>query len=297
MTTTKNPPHFRAVYDWSETSIRLIASPSELAKSMFFHVQEVGHFQSLPHYLTERENLPSFLVVYTLSGTGYLTYRGIKYTLQPEQAFFIHCMDYHYYETDKVDLWELLWVHFSGEASRHYFEQYIQAGDPVVSLPMNTTVPGFIQELIRLHQAKDIRTELQSSKVIVNLLTELLLQNIEKNRASSSRFLPDYIQAIQQYLDKHLANKVTLTQLSQTFSISKFHLAREFKRYSGLTPNEYLIHQRLNKAKDFLKYSQVPIAEIANQVGFENISYFINQFKRQEGTTPLNFRKAWQRPK
>jgi AraC-like DNA-binding protein len=287
----------RAARDWTDDSVSIMVTPSITAKAMFHYVQEIGYYRCLPAYFTERENLPSFLIVYTLSGKGFLRYKGQRFPLERGQAFFIDCMEYQYYETDPEDLWELLWVHFHGSTSKQYYEQFLLAGDPVMTLNPQSPVPSLLHKLFAFHQNKDARTELLSSQTIVEILTDLLLHTLSRNHQPHVRFLPDYIQQTQHYLEEQLQEKITLDQLSLLFSVSKYHLAREFKVYTGLTPNEYLINQRINKGKKLLRYSDIPVSEVAKQVGFENTSHFINQFKKQEDTTPLNFRKTWQRPK
>lgn len=287
----------RAARDWTEESIGIMVTPSLTAKANLHYVQEVGHYHCLSTYFTERENLPSFLIAYSVSGKGYLRYKGKRYTLQQGQALFIYCMDYQYYETDPEQLWELLWVHLDGGASRAYYEQFLLANGPVISLNPHSPIPTLIKELIRLQQYPDSRTEWLSSQSIVEILTDLVLHSLSRHPQSNARFLPEYIQQTQQFLKDHQDEKITLDRLSTHFSMSKYHLAREFKIFTGLTPNEYLINLRINKAKELLRYTDLSIQEIAKSVGFEYVSHFINQFKQQEDATPLSFRRTWQRPK
>jgi len=283
----------RAARDWTEDSLSIMVTPSLFAKSNLHYVQEIGHYYCLTTYFTERENLTSFLVAYTVSGQGYLRYKGKSYIVRPGQAFFIHCMDYQFYRTDTEQLWEIVWVHFEGGASRAYYEQFQLADEPVITLNPFSSIPSTLNELIQLQKQQDSRTEWLSSQAIILLLTDLVLHILGR---SLPRFLPEYILQVQIFLKDQLHLKITLDHLSTRFSISKFHLAREFKVFTGLTPNDYLLNLRINKAKELLSYTTMPILEIARQVGIENVSHFINQFKKQENTTPLSFRKAWQRP-
>ena len=62
--------------DWSEDSLRLIVTPSALAKSIYYYVQDTGYFKTSYPYFTERANLNSFLLVYTVSGQGLLRYQA-----------------------------------------------------------------------------------------------------------------------------------------------------------------------------------------------------------------------------
>lgn len=285
--------HLKAVMDWTEDSIYLFATPSLMAKSMVFFIQELGHFKTLPRYSTEREHLNSYLVVYTLSGTGYLKYEHKEYTLHTGDAFFIDCDQYQYYETDRNDLWEFLWIHFDGGLSANYYTMFRELGGPVLSLSPSSNVPETLYGLIQMNRNKDARTELMSSNLITNLLTELILQRVHHEWKTDSKQMPDFIVKVVNYIEKHFAEKILLGELSSLFSVSKYHLIREFKKYMGSTPNEYLISTRLTKAKELLKYSGLSVAEISNQIGFESVTHFINTFKKQEQMTPLSYRKQW----
>lgn len=98
------------------------------------------------------------------------------------------------------------------------------------------------------------------------------------------------ISAVCHYLQTNYAKKITLEQLVQLFCLSKGHLQRKFKQQVGLTVIEYLQQQRLQAACELLSYTNLSINQIANQVGFESVSYFIKLFNRQFAQTPLQWR-------
>jgi AraC-like DNA-binding protein len=282
----------RASYDWTEDSLRILATPSSIARSTFFYVQEIGSFRTRPTYFTEREHLPSYLIVFTRSGKGYLNYENKSYLLLPNQLFFIDCMKYHYYETDKDDLWELIWVHFDGPATQGYYQFFQKHGSPVVTVNGDSSIDKIMNDLLDVQRkAHDIRTEPTSSKLLTDLLTDLLFA--VNPTVSSNAFVPDFISNIMRDLEKRFNEPISLDQLSADFAISKYHLVREFKKYTGYTPNEYLINCRVSHAKKLLKYSDHSVSEISYSVGIDNVSHFINLFKKREQMTPLSFRKQW----
>lgn len=287
--------HEKSSHNWSEDSIRLIATPSRIAKNSFFYVEEAGYFRTQQGYFTEREQLNSYLIVYTLSGKGFLTYHGKKYKLEENEVFFISCMDYQYYETDSDDLWEFNWVHLNGVAISGYYHYFQSAGSPVVTVKNPDTCKSAFQQLIQTHQNFTAHSEPLSSKLLTNLLTELLCAI--NSTPETDTYIPDTMKAIMRYLEKHFNDPVSLDHLAIRFNISKYHLAREFKKYSGISPHEFLITCRITYAKNALKYSDQPIAAIAEETGTPNVSHFINLFKDREGTTPLAYRRTWQAPK
>lgn len=290
-----NTAHLVAVRNWSEQSDYVVVTPSFHAKTMFYYIQEIGHFYTLSGYSTERKHLDSFLVAYTVSGKCRLTYRGRQYTLTAGQAFFIHCEDYQYYETDPDDLWQVYWVHFNGGASRSYFEICMHNSGPVFELGVDSIIPHLINRMLDLYRNRDARTEALVSKTIVDLLTEMLLFSMNTAKQPGLVYLPDYVQVTANYLEEHYAGKITLDELASAAAVSKYHLARQFKKYTGSTPNEYLMHTRMSAAKELLQSSDMSIGQVAISTGFDNVSHFINAFKRHEKLTPLSFRKRWRK--
>lgn len=281
----------RADYTWSEDSIRFINTPTPAARQTFFYVQEAGYFRTSPPYFTERANLSSFLIVYTLSGQGELNYRGQTYELKPKSAFYINCQDHHEYHCAKDDEWEFLWLHFNGSSALGYFEEFMKNGFHILGSLDEFFMESTLRRILSLTQKKDLHGELIVSSLIVSVLTQLLIENSSENL--SLGFMPPYLKSVLKEMENRFQEPLSLDMLSQLTAVSKFHLAREFKRYMGITPNEYLILTRLNHAKELLKYSDRTVEEIAYSCGFNHVSHFISLFKRHEKTTPLKYRKEW----
>lgn len=281
----------RADYTWSEDSIRFLNTPTISAKQLFFYVQEVGYFRTSPPYFTERSGLNSFLIIYTLSGKGLLKYRGKTYYLLPESAVFISCMEHHYYECLSGQDWEFLWLHFNGTSALGYFEEFMKNGFHILSGLDSFFMESTLRRILSLTVKKDLHSEILVSSLIVQILTQLLIQNSSENLGLG--FMPPYLKAILKEMENRFQEPLSLDLLSEKFGVSKFHLSREFKRYIGTTPNEYLILARLNHAKELLKYSGTTVEEIAYACGFHHVSHFINLFKKHEKTTPLQYRREW----
>ena len=275
---------------WSNTSIRHIATPSERARNTYYHVQEIGYFKTSSHYYTKRSGLNSYLLVHTLSGIGYLTYNDKTYRLGPGDLMFIDCRKEHYYKTDESSLWEIQWVHFKGSNTLGYYNQFLEHQNPIVRKTKPEDYSSWLGEMLNLHSTGDLQREIQSSRLITNCLTQLL---VDAHAFNSPINLPDTIHSIQTYIDHHYIEPITLTLLSDHFGMSKYHLARLFKRYTGFSPIDYQISLRITMAKNLLQFSDLTIQQISYDIGIENISHFIKSFKKREGMTPLQFRKLW----
>jgi AraC-like DNA-binding protein len=281
-----------ASHDWTGDSIRTIATPSAFAKASLYYVQESGKFRTMPAYYTERENLDSYLVLYTTNGRGSLTYDGKSYVLSPGQLFYVDCRKYQHYRTDPDELWEMVWVHFNGGSSPAYYERFSAAGSPVLRLSDDSRIPAIMGDIVSLGQRRTFHSELTGSRLIVDLLTELLLA-VQNRDASAAPGIPALVRDVMKHYDRHYEEPLKLDDVASAFSVDKYHLSKEFKRYTGFSPNEYLIHTRITRAKELLRFTDMPVAEIASSVGVDNVSHFINLFRDRETTTPLAYRKTW----
>ena len=95
------------------------------------------------------------------------------------------------------------------------------------------------------------------------------------------------------YVDKFFYQKITLRELSEKYFVSEAYLQKQFKKYVGSSPSNYLKQLRIEKAKQLLRTTNRSIAEIAEMVGFQDTSYYISVFKSIEAITPLAYKKMW----
>lgn len=96
------------------------------------------------------------------------------------------------------------------------------------------------------------------------------------------------VSAALQIINSHLAEPLTLDRLAASCYVSKFHLVRLFRAYTGLTPHQYILSKRLQQARRLLAQG-VPATRAAIQCGFEHYSGFYDAFKKHTGCTPGQF--------
>ncbi len=126
---------------------------------------------------------------------------------------------------------------------------------------------------------------------LFRLKSYILLQNQEiphdqdnpKNRT---------VYEIADYLSSHCENPISLDELSARFFLSKSYLCRIFKEITGYTISEYSNIHRIRRAKRYLEETDMSIAEIAEALGFESMTYFERIFKVYMTVSPLKYRKT-----
>lgn len=96
-----------------------------------------------------------------------------------------------------------------------------------------------------------------------------------------------------EFIDCQYHTKFTLDQVASACCMSVNHLLRTFKQVFGLSPHQYLIDIRLQRAKYILQIEDKSVKDIVNQVGFESTSSFIKVFREKFNVTPLQYRKLF----
>ncbi len=98
-------------------------------------------------------------------------------------------------------------------------------------------------------------------------------------------------QAIE-YINAHLSvNKLSLESIAAELHMSQFYFCRLFKQSMGMTPHQYLIQQRIERAKQLLRLPELTITRISEDCGFANQSHFAKYFRSRTGVSPQQFRK------
>jgi len=98
------------------------------------------------------------------------------------------------------------------------------------------------------------------------------------------------VQRALEFIDAHLGERLTLMKIAGEVKLSPHHFAHVFKRVIGIAPHQYVLQRRLERAKVLLAHTNLPIVEIATELGFANQSHFSEVFHRETGMTPLRFR-------
>lgn len=126
-----------------------------------------------------------------------------------------------------------------------------------------------------------------------SLLTSICYCLLEAVYHEQKETTPPVISKIKEYLTENYADDLTLERLSQSFFLSKSYLQKQFKKYIGISPWDYLLQLRMTEGKRLLRTSDFSVHEIAWRVGFNDVSYFVQVFRNLEKITPLQYRILW----
>jgi AraC-like DNA-binding protein len=158
-------------------------------------------------------------------------------------------------------------------------------------------IKNFLTDLINTLDSKDDNFELMAKSYLYMIFSKVMLMVNYKgasdllNPNTNSKL--ESIKHILDYIHINYNNPLTIKELSSELNMSEGHFCRIFKSITFKTPVDYLNYYRTTKAQDMLLNSNKKVLEISMDVGFNNLSYFINIFKKNTGYTPSFFRKKF----
>lgn len=165
-------------------------------------------------------------------------------------------------------------------------------------------IPHFIKPDPLIHGiALALKSELelqqQANQLYVNSLTTSLSIHLIKNYSTFKGSLREYedglpkykLRQVIEYINLHINREITLNELATMMDMSKYYFLRFFKQSMGITPHQYVIHKRIEKAKKLLRQGKLSIVEVAAKCGFSSQSHFAKAFHKNIGITPRAYRK------
>jgi AraC family transcriptional regulator len=132
--------------------------------------------------------------------------------------------------------------------------------------------------------------DLTSAGLVSQLLRRYAIQPLAQPGVHGGLPAPQLRRSME-YITTHLAEDLRLEQIARETGLSAFHFARAFRAATGATPYQYLLDQRIERAKYLLRTRAWPVQEISRMAGFHSPVNFVRTFRQRVGQTPGAWRK------
>jgi AraC family transcriptional regulator len=155
-------------------------------------------------------------------------------------------------------------------------------------------------EAIAMLVLTELKQENLGSRLYIDSLSNVLAVQLLKQYSASKPHLSVYegglpqrqLQQIFEYIHAHLERDIKLADLAGSIGMSQFHFSHLFKQSIGTSPYQYLLQQRIERAKQLLKQTNRSIVDIAFGCGFNSHSHLSKQFRQLTGMTPKSYRSS-----
>lgn len=230
---------------------------------------------------------PCCVLLYTVSGEGYLMINGQQHTLFPGQAFMIEKPGpYAYLKSPFADHWEIKSICLN-PASLTVWNDVIRQHGRIFSLAADGPVMQLWEQIYRAVSQDRFSDFFAASAKAYELQMRL---HQELRQRASNDVNDNLVQLCITFMQARFRNALTLQQLADMCAVSPSLLSKRFKLYTGLSPMRYLMKLRIQKAVALLLNSTLKISEIAEATGFFDPNYFTRIFKQMMGQPPQQYR-------
>lgn len=180
----------------------------------------------------------------------------------------------------------------SGAAEYYSFNVRLDEGDalPLFSGKLTGCVNDEICTLLRLYEGAYGVFSSQSGEKGNHCFLMLYYALLEKFNESKS---DNHVSRIKRCIAEHINDPITLSQISSEVFLSPNYCNYVFKTHTGSTITEFVLKAKMERAKQLLINTAMPLVEIAYSLGYKQYSYFSRLFKKEVGVSPASFRNAF----
>jgi AraC-like DNA-binding protein len=255
------------------------------------YVTDIGYYPKAKYHYRERQHgADQHILIYCHEGKGETTIKKDKYILESGDYIVIPMKTAHSYAADERNPWTIFWVHFKGSIS-----------DSIVSLieKQNNGYKGFIQNNDKsIDLFNEIYGQLErgyssdhlqySNMCLWHFLTTFIYNNYD---SSGKLRQMDAIDKAIDFLKNRTEHVVSLEEVAGAVNLSVAHFSYLFKKKTGFSPIEYFNHLKVQKACQYLLFTDLRIKEIAMELGITDQYYFSRMFSKVMGLSPNEYRE------
>ncbi|UNY97872.1 AraC family transcriptional regulator [Zhouia spongiae] len=276
---------------------QIVAVPKRLKKWLTkdvvcnpFYFGDLGYYPNAHYHQRERkQGSDEHIFIYCVSGSGWIRVDDILHEIHPGMYFVLPKHTPHSYGANKKKPWSIYWLHFNGVTADSliaihkdranipcdvgYQKQFIDLFELLLGLTENNFSEAhlryaciltykFISDFIFFESAKEMVSERGSN--LRNDIVDFLIENIDKPLGAD--------------------------EIAKKFNYSRSHLFNYFKKETGHSLMYYFNMKKIQKACEYLSYTDLSIKEISLKTGFQDQLYFSRVFKKYIGLSPRAYR-------
>ena len=227
-------------------------------------------------------------ILYCASGSGFVKYNESQFAVQAGEIIVVNSEMIHSVYSDESMLYHFVIIDRNFCAANGipttslYFQEIIRDPELEAALLRIFETYDYFNRESAFYEVAAIRA------AVLSFLYLLCKKYIIREGVSATPNRNDMVKTAMIYIRKHLAERITLDEISEHVGVNKHYLSREFKRIIGKTIFDTILLLRCTEAKQRLMEGMT-VSEAAHACGFENLSYFTRAFKKYNQALPSSY--------
>ena len=257
---------------------------SQIGYHNFKNIEPFRFFRSQEYYT----------IHFIVHGEGTLTIGENSYQLKENDVFFLPPDILFKYVPKPKNKWAYVWCALTGDMKQYFENQNFTLQSPIYTMKNSKDLKTFAYNFLTKNNPITT-TENEGLSFFYRFMAYI---ELDRNNSLSFNTPETYVVKAKFLLHSNFGNsELKIDDIAKNLYISHAHLCLLFKKSTNMSPKEYLIELRNNKAKELLSDMTYSISDIAYLVGYDNPFYFSTSFKKSFGVTPSQYRNTYKKRK
>lgn len=227
-----------------------------------------------------------YLFVLVNKGTSVL--HGETETKFGDHDLLVMCPGQKVYYT-ALTPWNIQWVGLYGDTVSKYMDMLgINAKNPIINISLWKELEIVLSKMYDISNDNSISARLSLSGLIFEFFS-ILFKSVNINTKI------DYVSLALKIINYNFNTDLSVTSLAKQLQINSAYFTRIFTHKIGVSPKQYILDKKINRAQELLTSSDYTIIEISNSVGIFDQLYFSRIFKKKTGMSPSAYRKSYKK--
>ncbi len=253
------------------------------------HIYYCGREKCAPNHAYGPTIRDHFLIHFVTSGKGTLMVNHQSFEITKNEGFIIFPNILSYYQADTLDPWHYYWIGFSGSRSYQYLKQMnLSVHNPIIRVKSSNCIIHYLEQMLKSSKEKR-GTETRLLGYFYLFLSDLIEESEPSKHVSDKT---DYIQAFIEFIEKNYSRAITIKEVTSYIGLNRNYFSNVFKGQIGTSPQNYLLHYRINKACELIEQNpNLQVKEIGMAVSYKDALAFSKAFKRIKGISPSRYKE------
>jgi AraC-like DNA-binding protein/mannose-6-phosphate isomerase-like protein (cupin superfamily) len=276
---------------------KMVVLPNEIKEKIkynsisdVFYITDLGYFPKANyHYRKRKSNHGDYIFIYCIEGKGWVKLEGEKTELLPNQYVIIPKQLAHTYKSDENDPWSIYWMHFDGKISENLYQRYKLHNKKNKTIPFVEDRITLFNQIYEIFENSYIDFQLEYANILsMNFISSFIYNQIDTT--SNSNKHENKVGVITKFLNDNISKSFKSEDIAKEFNLSSSYIHTLFKKRTGYSLLHFFNLKKIQKACEYLNYTDLSIKEVSHKIGFQDPLYFSRLFKKYMNLSPRAYK-------